>query len=470
MRSLILVFTLFSAMTPCLALDEYWMPVVDGEFWSVAGNPNLGKYTTQKQQPVDFAVWQAADGTWQLWSCIRGTDCGGNTRLFHRWEGENITDPDWRPMGIAMEAKPELGEREGGLQAPHVVKHDGLYWMTYGSWANICFATSKDGKHFERVIQSNGKTSAFSEGGLANTRDAQLIKINNLWHCYYTGSDDYLKNGYVYCRTSPDLKTWSNSFVVNHGGQAGTGPWSHECPHVIEIEPGFFCLFRNQNYKPNPLFTVYCSNNPLNFGIGNDIYRIGTMPYAAPEVVYHDGKYYLAVLKANLDGIKIARLKWLKIQTTNKKIFDYDASESLTDWKITGGDLKDFYVPAEHWFYNAPMKHFITTGNLMKGKFQDQLTCTIESPEFKLDKDRYTLFVAGGKDPENLYVALVDVASGEEILKFTGKKDHSLKSVQFQSGKHKDKKVRIRIVDRSTEEWGRISFGGIYESKIVARK
>ena len=41
---------------------------------------------------MDFAVWQAKDGTWQLWSCIRQTKCGGKTRLFYRWEGKALTD------------------------------------------------------------------------------------------------------------------------------------------------------------------------------------------------------------------------------------------------------------------------------------------------------------------------------------------------------------------------------------------
>ena len=41
------------------------MPVIEGEWWTVAGDPDLGAYTDAKQQPVDFAVWQAGDGTWQ---------------------------------------------------------------------------------------------------------------------------------------------------------------------------------------------------------------------------------------------------------------------------------------------------------------------------------------------------------------------------------------------------------------------
>jgi hypothetical protein len=86
------------------------LPQIDGEFWQVAEDPDLGKYTTAKQQPVDFGIWQAADGTWQLWSCIRSTSAPGKTRLFHRWQAAKLTDKDWVPMGIAMMADPNFGE------------------------------------------------------------------------------------------------------------------------------------------------------------------------------------------------------------------------------------------------------------------------------------------------------------------------------------------------------------------------
>jgi hypothetical protein len=40
------------------------VPRIDGDWWRIAGNPDLGTFTGERQQPVDFAVWQAGDGTW----------------------------------------------------------------------------------------------------------------------------------------------------------------------------------------------------------------------------------------------------------------------------------------------------------------------------------------------------------------------------------------------------------------------
>ena len=303
-----------SAVMSSSAAQEVLLPCVGDKWWQAAGDPDLGDYASEKQQPVDFGVWQASDGAWQLWSCVRGTRCGGNTRLFYRWEGQHLTDSDWKPMGIAMEARPELGETPGGLQAPHVVRHNGKYYMAYGDWVNICFAASTDGKNFERVTQPDGRTGVFSEGPEVNTRDPMLINIDGLWHCYYTGYVD--GKGYGWVRTSPDLRTWSDSAVVAYGGQAGNGPSSAECPFVVEPEPGHFYLFRTQRYGQDAQTSVYHSTNPLYFGIDDDRGLVCRLPVAAPEIIKHQGRYYIAYLNPGLDGIRIARLDWRRGEQT----------------------------------------------------------------------------------------------------------------------------------------------------------
>jgi hypothetical protein len=275
----------------------------------VAGDPDLGPLTDPGQQPVDFAVWQAVDGTWQLWSCIRKTKCGGNTRLFYRWQGRNLTDPDWQPMGIAMQADAGFGETPGGLQAPHVVKIDGVYHMVYGDWEHICLATGVDGKTFARQLGPDGKSGMFTEGPGCNTRDAMLLRVGDTYHCYYTAYPN--RQGAVYCRTSSDLRHWSDSRKVCFGGSAGTGGGSAECPHVVyHQQSGYYYLFRTQRYGANAQTSVYRSKDPLDFGLDNDDYLVCRLPVAAPEIVLHEGQYYIASLLPSLKGIRIARLKW----------------------------------------------------------------------------------------------------------------------------------------------------------------
>ncbi len=289
------------------------VPVIDGPWWSIAGNPDLGTYTSPKQQPVDFGVWRAADGTWQLWSCIRHTKCGGNTRLFYRWEGRRPTDTDWQPKGIAMEADTALGEQPGGLQAPHVITVDGAYLMFYGDWKRICLARSRDGKDFKRVLNEGGQPDLFS-GPYPQSRDAMVLRAGGLYYCYYTGHDkSRTPQCAVFCRTSADLRFWSEPVIVCAGGSpAGLANWyggNCECPFVVRRDDRYY-LFRNQRYGQNNLNTQYCSANPLAFGVDDDRLIVAALPVAAPEIVRHEGHDYIVALKTGLDGIRAAKLRW----------------------------------------------------------------------------------------------------------------------------------------------------------------
>lgn len=301
------------------------VPRIEGEWWSITGNPDLGQYTTERQEPVDFAIWQAADGTWQLWSCIRHTNAGERTRLFHSWEGDRLTDTDWMPKGIAMEADPSLGETPGGLQAPYVFREDGTYYMFYGDWERICLATSQDGKKFTRVKNEQGQPNLFT-GPYMSARDAMVLIENGLYYCYYTGhtaADKSLTiNGQkvaqpfhcaVFCRTSADKRNWSEPFIVSAGGSpASQDRWyggDSECPFVLKRN-GFFYLFRNQRYGAANQNTQYASRDPHNFGLDDDRFMISTLPVAAPEIVTHEGQDYIVALKTTLDGIRMARLTW----------------------------------------------------------------------------------------------------------------------------------------------------------------
>jgi hypothetical protein len=293
------------------AAAEALVPEIYGDFWTVAGNPDLGPLTSPTQQPVDFAVWQAADGTWQLWSCIRSTKVGGHTRLFYRWQGRRLTDRDWEPMGIAFRADPSFGETEGGLQAPFVLKVGATYSMFYGDWENICLATSVDGKTFARQLTKDGKSGLFSNAPGANTRDPMVLAHDGRYYCYTTAHA--FGHGAVYCRVSTDLRNWRNSRIVGVGGAAGTGPFSAECPFVLRHkETDTFYLFRTQRYGRDAHTTVYASTSPLDFGINDDRYLVATLPVAAPEIVEHEGRLFLACLHEALDGIHIAPLRWVR--------------------------------------------------------------------------------------------------------------------------------------------------------------
>ena len=297
------------------------IPQIEGNWWQIAGNPDLDELTSENQQPVDFGIWQAADGSWQLWSCIRKTREEGNTRLFYRWEGQSLSDTLWQPMGIAMRADTTLGETAGGMQAPYVIRENGEYLMFYGDWQRICLARSEDGKNFTRDIR-DGSPALFGDPAETNTRDAMVTRIDDRWYCYYTAHPD--NEGAVYLRTSENLYDWSDSQIVAYGGEAagkGNGQfWLAECPHVIQpAADAPYYLFRTQSYgrvidgklEKAQKTSVYASPYPTNFGIDNDQYFVDSLEVAAPEIFQHEGQWYIASLRADLQGIQLARLQWV---------------------------------------------------------------------------------------------------------------------------------------------------------------
>jgi hypothetical protein len=56
-----------------------------------------------------------------------------------------LEQPNWEPKGIAMEAKKELGEQPGGLQAPHVIREGDTYLMFYGD-CECPFVVERNGR------------------------------------------------------------------------------------------------------------------------------------------------------------------------------------------------------------------------------------------------------------------------------------------------------------------------------------
>lgn len=147
-----------------------------------------------------------------------------------------------------------------------------------------------------------------------------VIKIKDTYYCYYCAhneKDDKSggAQGAIFCRTSRDMKQWGEAVTVSRGGsplrQTQWFAGDIECPFVVKIQDKYV-LFRNQRYGSDYLNTQYSSEDPLNFGVDSDEFMTGQLEVAAPEIIREGNQYYIVSLKPGLDGMKIAKLRFVK--------------------------------------------------------------------------------------------------------------------------------------------------------------
>ena len=289
-------------------------PRMASDWWQLCPNPDIPEIGEPRGEVVDHCIFRAADGRWQLWTQIRGTSVG---RIFYRWQGSaDIERPDWESKGICWKADRDCGEswdtgEEGWIHAPYVCRADGKYIMYYGGGPSaggdfqICVASSSDGLHFDRVLNSDGASGMFT--GPCVARDPMVIRHGSGYIIYYAADED--GTGVIAARTAPDPvgAAWSDYRVVSRGGFCGVERASQQCPFVISLE-GYFYLFKmagSHLYRTG----VYRSEDPLDFG-EEDENLVAILPASAAEVILHDGQYYVSSLIPGYDGVRLARLEW----------------------------------------------------------------------------------------------------------------------------------------------------------------
>jgi len=281
------------AATP-VATTRVPVPRIKGTYWQIAPHSPSGYRwdNGDRDNACDFSIWQAADGTWQLVSCIRSTKSPGKTRLFYRWEGKRITDSLWTAKGIFAEADPNAPycEVRGRMQAPQVFRMNGKYYMIYNS-AGAHLMASDDGKTFRRTPNATGKYQLFKCG-----RDIGLLDnraVDGRWYAYWVDN----KPGMHLTRsTGKDLLgTWEDRGHLYH-------PGFFESPFV---QP-----YRGRYYLFVPNYVVV-SDDPTDFDkpVLTFMEDAKNVSKAAAEIL-HDPKADKWYISGYGKGIYVAEFEW----------------------------------------------------------------------------------------------------------------------------------------------------------------
>lgn len=288
------------------------MPRLDGDWIRIAAPPELERHAKPGVQAVDFTIYQAGDGTWQLVSCIRGTAAPGGKRLLYRWESPSLTAADWTAKGIFAESDTALGQAEGMLQAPHCIREGDTWWMFCNTKGGAFCLTSSNGKDFTWAVNAAGKHVFFGM-----SRDVMLFDhrpVDGLWYAFYTdvmpGKYAQRKNHTVSYRTAKTLDgIWSEK--VDYGVLTADADIDPKYAFADAESP--FIVKRGEWYYRWEQMDVYASRSLTDWSAAE---RTQLVPrrrhaYLAPEIVEHDGVTYIAAYgDYGKTGIFLARLAW----------------------------------------------------------------------------------------------------------------------------------------------------------------
>ncbi len=304
--------------------EPLYLPEMDGAMWQIAENsPDVDPYNTGYHNACDFSIWQAADGTWQLVACIRGTSWPGATRLFHRWEAQKLTDEMWTPKGIFYKASTEVGQDPSSqpVQAPHCFVNDGKHYMFYNARGAYCMI-SDDGKSFAHHKNCEGSYKFFDMG-----RDVMLFHDADTWYAYYCGRR-------MHARTAKKLEgPWSEE-AVDIG--VSSNP---ESPFVVKYDDGYYLWSQK---------LAYYSKDLLDFSgpVIADMADTAGKGYA-PEIILHEGQYYFAAYGR---GIWLGKMKWVK-----------KSPEEIVNWRVANYDKYRPRTPEEKAIQSAKVRRWRET-------------------------------------------------------------------------------------------------------------
>jgi arabinan endo-1,5-alpha-L-arabinosidase len=228
-------------------------------------------------------------------------------RFFAHATAATLLQQPWDKQPFALESAEAAPWHEIHLWAPHVILHDGTYYMFYCAGDNdhskykIHLATSKDLKEWTRHPKNPMVVDGF------DARDPFVMRHGDEWLLYYTATSKPKEGNHVVaCVRSKDLTTWTDKKVVYTDPDKGTFGGPTESPFVVRRGKSYYLFV-----GPRPDYNgtdVFVSDDPLKWTIEN---KVGHIDSHAAEVVRDlDGKWYVSRAGWGQGGLYLAPLTW----------------------------------------------------------------------------------------------------------------------------------------------------------------
>ncbi|MBB4904978.1 FG-GAP-like repeat-containing protein [Actinophytocola algeriensis] len=248
-------------------------------------------------------VRDVVTGTWHVYAITHAEPANPlDEKNFGHATAPSPNGP-WTKRPFALTADPALGESH--IWAPHVIHHNGVYYMYYAAGTpdhaayRMHLATSTDLNTWTRSAANPLFTDGF------DARDPMVTRVGPTWVMYYTANSTPTGgNHQVAYRTSTDLVHWSGKQVAFSHPASGTFGGPTESPFVI-FRGGWWYLSIccDAGYKDT---RVYRSRDPFRFSVNDLAGRIDA--HAAEIVTEPSGATWVTGAGWGQGGLHVAPL------------------------------------------------------------------------------------------------------------------------------------------------------------------
>ncbi|QDV74035.1 ADP-ribosylglycohydrolase family protein [Botrimarina mediterranea] len=256
----------------------------------------------------DHCFIQDSDGLWHLFGITHAEplDPADEDDFAHATATTLLQQP-WNKRPFALSVATEAPWREEHLWAPHVIEHDGLFYMYYcagdadHSKYKLHLATSADMKEWTRHPENPMVVDGY------DARDPFLLRHDGKWLMYYTANaKPEGGNHIVACVESDDLLHWGERRVVYTDTESGTFGGPTESPFVVRRGDKFYLFIGPRGGYDGT--DVFVSDSPYDWKVEN---QVGHIPSHAAEVVRDEkGDWWVSRAGWGRGGVYLAPLTW----------------------------------------------------------------------------------------------------------------------------------------------------------------
>jgi hypothetical protein len=323
-------------------------------------------------------------------------------------------------------------------------------------------------------------------------RDPFIFWENNQWNMLNTahqrlGGYPGYKQAIVHRAVSDDLVNWTDAGVFfAHDGEAGTNWYDLESVQYYKRNGYHYLFFVEQDpdlevHKTSLIYAhdradwTFADRSFLDDGWAPEVQYVGgfwfdTMFGRLHQ--YDDPSTGLTNVVARFDLMTFGFLGWgPSVSNWDPLYSDWtrygevgEAAPTFGDNPVLRGETSA-RLEGHGWF--SSFEHF---GGPLSGEGSpgDTLgvaaTGALRSKEFRLSGDYLTFLVAGGEDPENLFINLEDTQSGVELFRQTGNGAPFMTRRIWDLRPFQGRDVRLNIVDNNMGPDGWIAVDSIEET------